>query len=329
MSQRHPSATLFAIACLLVLPLATAQSPSESLRLGVIEFSSLDLRRGPQQGLLEALRLQGYVEGENLVLERRYADGRPERVGEIAKELAAMRLDAIVTTCTPTSLTMSRATETTPIVMARVADPVSSNLVSSLAHPGKNVTGLSSQFENVAPKMLELLLETVPNVGLIGVVFNPGNAIHKILMGEVERAARARGVSVRPVDMGLKVQVADAFEAMKRQGVASLLVLPDDPVLLHRRRLIAELALRDRLPSFFGVREAVEDGGLISYGANMSEIYRQVAYYVDRIAGGAKPANLPVQQPNTFELVINLKTSKALGITIPQSILLRADRVLE
>jgi len=329
MSKRCRTVMFFAVAGLLAVPLAEAQPPRESLRVGVIEFSSSALRESSQQALLEALRLQGYVEGKNLVLERRYAEGRPERVGEVAKELAAMRLDAIVSTCTPTTLSMSRATQTTPIVMARVADPVSSGLVSSFAHPGKNVTGLSSQFEDVAPKMLELLLETVPNATPVGVVLNPGNSIHKVFLGEVERAARARGVSILPVDMGLKVQVVDAFEIMKRQGVASLLVLPDDPVLLHRRRVIAEVALRNRLPSFFGAREAVEDGGLMSYGASMSETYRQVAYYVDRIAKGAKPANLPVQQPTTFELVINLKTTKALGIRVPQSVLLRVDRVIE
>lgn len=329
MSQRLRRAILLAVAGLLAVPLAAAQPPSGSLRLGVIDFSSWDLRRSAQHSLLEALRLQGYVEGKNLVLERRYAEGRPERVEEIAKELAALRLDAIVSTCTPTTRTMSRATETTPIVMARVADPVSSGLVASLAHPGRNITGLSSQFEDVAPKMLELLLETVPKASPVGVVFSRGNAIHQVLLGDVERAARARDVGVLPIDMGLKVHVAESFETMKRLGIASLLVLPDDPVLLHRRRLIAELALRNRLPSFFGAREAVEDGGLIAYGANMGATYQQVAYYVDRIAKGVKPANLPVQQPTTFELVINLKTARALGVTIPRSILLRANHIIE
>ena len=329
MSKLKRREFLFATASLLATPSVAAQTLMKPLRLGLIEFSSAELRKSSEQSLLEGLRLRGYVEGKNLILERRYADGQPERVPEIAKELAAMKLDAIVTTCTPTTLNMSRATGTIPIVMARVSDPVSSGLVSSLARPGKNVTGLSSQFEDVAPKMLELLLDTVSNAASIGVVFNPNNLTHKIFLREIEAGARARNVRTLPVDMGLNVQMKKAFDAMTQQSVASLLVLPDDPVLLHRRQPIAELALRNRLPSFFGVREAVEDGGLMSYGASMSAAYQHVAYYVDRIAKGTRPADLPVQQPTTFELVINLKTAKALGITIPQSILLRADRVIK
>jgi putative ABC transport system substrate-binding protein len=318
----------FVAASLCAGPVAAAEPPRDSVRLGIIEFSSPELRRNSEQALLAALRAYGYVEGKNLILERRYAEGRPERVGEIAKELAASRLDAVVSTCTPTTLTMSRMTQTTPIVMARVADPVGSGLVSSLARPSKNITGLSSQFEGVAPKMLELLLDTAPRAGPVGIVFNPANSIHTVLLGEIESPARLRGVRVVAIDMGLKAQVDDAFDAMKRQGVGSLLVLPDDPVLLHRRRAIADLALRNRLPSVFGAREAVEDGGLMSYGASMTATYQKLADYVDRIVRGAKPADLPVQQPTTFELVINVKTAKALGITIPQSVLLRAEQLV-
>jgi putative ABC transport system substrate-binding protein len=321
---------LFAVvAGRLAVPFAMAQVPTESLHLGLIEFSSPELRTLSQQALLDALRIQGYVQGRNLILERRYADGRPERVEVIAKELAAMRLNAIVSTCTLTTQTVSRATQTTPIVMARVADPVSSGLVSSLAHPGKNVTGLSAQFETVAPKMLEILLDALPHPAPVGVVFNSRNSIHEVFLREVAGAARTRGVSVLPIDMSLKVEVADAFDSLRRHGITSLLVLPDDPVLLHRRRLIAERAVRDRLPSIFGAREAVEDGGLISYGASVRGTYQRVAYYLDRIARGATPASLPVEQPTTFELVINLKTARALGLIIPPSLLLRADKVIE
>jgi len=322
-------AVLGAQSCLGFPRVSLAQTQSKPLRVGIISFGDSELGGHLRQTLLEALRERGYVEGRNLQLVRGYAAGRPERVSEIANEFANQKLDMVVTTCTPTTRVMHKATQTIPLVMVAVSDPVGQGLIASYPRPGGNVTGVASQFEDVAPKMLQLLVEAAPKASPVAVAFNPRNPVHTRFLKEIEAAAQPLGVRVSPLEIGREADVAAKLDGTAPHGFASILVLPDDPLLSHLRRRFVEVAAKRRLPSFFGISEAVEDGGLMSYGQTLRQAYSRAAYFVDRIAKGAEPADLPVEQPTRFELVVNRKTARALGLMIPQSVLLRADRVIE
>lgn len=263
------------------------------------------------------------------MFERRHAEGLGERMPEIANELVALKLDVIVTTCTPSTRLMYSKTRTVPLVMASVSDPVGQKLIASYAHPGGNITGLASQFEDIAGKMLGLFREAVPKASHVAVLFNAGNPVHKIFLREMEAAASLINVRLSPIAIGGKTDIAATFDGMAAQGVTGVLVLPDDPLLTNLRRRFVEMAAKHGMPSFFGLREAVEDGGLMSYGENFGQTYFRAAHYVDKVLKGANPAELPVEQPTRFELVVNQKTARALGLTIPRSVLLRADSVIE
>ena len=306
-----------------------AQTQEKLIRVGLIEYGNSELSRTNMRLLLDGLRERGYVEGKNLVFERRHAEGQGERMPAIATELLALKLDAIVTTCTPSTRLMYSKTQSIPLVMASVSDPVGQKLIASYAHPGGNITGLASQFEDIAAKMLELFRDAVPKASHVAVLFNAGNPVHKIFLREMEAAAPPINVRLSPVAIGGKTDIAATFDGMAAQGVTGVLVLPDDPLLTNLRRRFVEMAAKHHLPSFFGLREAVEDGGLMSYGENFGQTYFRAAYYVDKVVNGTRPAELPVEQPTRFELVVNQKTARALGLTIPQSVLLRADRVIE
>lgn len=299
------------------------------LRVGLLAFGNSDMSGHLRQTLIEALRERGYVEGRNLQLVRGYAEGRPAGVSEIANEFAALNLDMVVTTCTPTTNAMRKATQTTALVMAAASDPVGQGLIASYRRPGGNITGVASQFEDVAAKMLQLLVEAVPKASPVAVAFNPRNPVHRVFLKEMEASAQALKVSVVPVEIGRADDIAARLDGPASQRFASLMVLPDDPFLTHLRRQLVAVAAKQRMPSFFGINEAVEDGGLMSYGQPLSDAYSRAAYYVDKIAKGAKPAELPVEQPTRFLLVVNKKTARTLGLAIPQSVLLRADRVIE
>ena len=327
-------ATLVRLAAIGALPWVALPTPSlaqtqeKPIRVGLIEYGDSELSRNNMRLLLDGLRERGYIEGKNLVFERRHAEGRGERMPEIANELVALKLDVIVTTCTPSTQLMYSRTQTVPLVMASVSDPVGQKLIASYARPGGNITGLASQFEDIAGKMLELFREAVPKASHVAVLFNAGNPVHKIFLREMEAAASPINVRLSPVAIGGKTDIAATFDGMAAQGVTGVLVLPDDPLLTNLRRRFVEMAAKHGLPSFFGLREAVEDGGLMSYGENFGQTYFRAAHYVDKVIKGAKPAVLPVEQPTRFELVVNQKTARALGITIPQSVLLRADEVI-
>jgi len=281
------------------------------------------------EAFAEGLRERGYMEGENLVIERRWAEGRVERFPSLAAELVRLKVEVIVAGPTPPAVAAKNATGTIPIVMWGVGDPVGQGLVASLARPGGNVTGLSfSVGWETFGKGLELLKETVPKVRRVAVLSNPANASHALAIENVKVAARSLGVQLQLLEARGPEEFEGAFAAMAKERVAALLV-PTDPVFfLHRARL-AELAAKNRLPSVHSLREYVEAGGLMSYGPSLLDLLRRAATFVDKILKGAKPADLPVEQPTKFELVINLKTAKALGLTIPQSLLLRTDQVIE
>jgi putative ABC transport system substrate-binding protein len=278
-----------------------------------------------EQAFLAGMQEAGLVEGENLTVERRYAHLEPQLMASYAKELAAMKLDAIVTGCTGSTRAVQRETGSIPIVMASVADPVGQGFVKSLARPGTNVTGRSSQSRALVPKMLELLREAVPRAERIAVLVNTLNTVHEPLWHDVLAAAAALPIKLVRVEMRGPPDMDAMLERLARSHADALLVLPDDPALYNlRARLVARAAALG-LPSLFGMREFVDEGGLMSYGERFDDTYRDAAPYVAKVARGTNPAELPIEQPTHFELVINLRTAAALGLTIPRAVLLRAN----
>ena len=312
-------------------PVGLAQSPEKTAHIGILVGGSLAQRGHLEQALLQGLREQGYVEGKNLILERRYADGHDDRTPEFARELAAMKLDAVVTTCTPTTRAAQQAVGSTPIIMAAVADPVGQNMIASLARPGANLTGLSSQAEDIMPKMLELFASIRPRPTTIAVLTDARSDVHPRMWQALGPVAQTLKIRLVKIDAGkpADVQFPAAFETAVREKADAIFVLPDEPLFLSRRADIVALAAKHRLPAFYGAREFVDDGGLMSYGENLRTAYRNAATYIKKVAHGAAPTDIPVGQPTKFELVINMKTAKALGIAIPQSVLLSADEVIE
>jgi putative ABC transport system substrate-binding protein len=308
-----------------------AQELEKKARIGILVGGSLAQRGHLEQALLQGLREQGYEEGRNLVLERRYADGHVERTPAFARELAAMKLDVVVTTCTPTTRAAQQALGATPIVMAAVADPVGQHLIASLARPGANITGLSSQAEDIMPKMLELFASVLPRPTTVAVLADARSEVHPRMWQALVPAAQALNIKLLKMDVGRPIDVAlpAAFETALREKAGAIFVLPDEPQFLTRRAEIVAFAAKHRLPAFYGAREAVDEGGLMSYGENLRTAYRNAAVYIRKVAHGATPGDLPVSQPTKFELVINMRTARALGITIPQSVLLSADEVIE
>ena len=273
------------------------------------------------------LRDLGYVEGKSIALEERNSEGRNERLTNLAAELVRLNANIIVTWGTPATLAAKQATKTIPIVMASAGDPVRSGLVTSLARPGGNVTGLTVLGPGLAAKRLELLKEAVPNMSHVAFLWNPANPDQKSSFNEVQAGARALGVTVQSVEARSREELEQAFTTMKQSRPSALLMTADG---VHQRYIgrITAFTSETRLPAMYQLREGVERGGLMSYGASLPDLGRRAASYVDKILKGARPADLPVEQPTKFELVINLKTAKALGLTIPQSLLVRADEII-
>lgn len=312
-------------------PLAARAQPArdKSARIGILVAGSVAQRGHLEQALLDGLRDQGYVEGRNLVVERRYADGRRERVPGFARELAELKLDALVTTCTPSTKAARQATGSTPIVMAAVADPVGQRLIASLARPGANITGLSSQAEDILPKMMEYFSAILPKETTVAVFAQGRSEVHPRMWQQLAPIAQGLNLRLVKIEVGNVTEFPAAFDQALREKAGALLFLPDEPLFLTQRAPLIELAARHRLPAFYGAREFVDDGGLMSYGENLRTAYRRAASYIGNLARGARPGDLPVEQPTRFELVVNRKTAKALGVTIPQSILVRADQVIQ
>jgi len=269
----------------------------------------------------------GWVEGHTIAIEYRWAEGNRDRMAEIAAEFARLNVDVIVTSGTPTVIAVKQATSVIPIVFATAANPVGTGLVASLPRPGGNVTGLSLQQADLAGKRLELLREFIPDLRRLAILANVGSPNAVMDMHEVQAAAKTLGLEVIPFEVRRAEDIAPGVETLKDRAEA--LYIPSDPLINSNWTRINALALGARLPTLYAVREVVEVGGLISYGPNRLDLYRRAADYVDKILRGAKPADLPVEQPIKFELVVNLKTAKALGLTIPESLLLRADEVIE
>ena len=268
------------------------------------------------------------MEGQNIVLELRSAEGRPDRFPALAAEVVALKVDVIVAGATPAVLALKQATQTIPIVFPLHTDPVGAGIVASLARPGGNATGLSHFSQDLAGKRLQLLKEVVPRVSRIAVLWISPNAAAQIQLKAVDAAARALGLSVQVVESQGAEGLESAFQTATTEPCDAMLVI-DDPFIFILRKRIVELAAKSQLPAMYGSREMAVDGGLMAYGTNAEDMFRRAGTYVAKILEGAKPADLPVQQPTRFELVINLKTAKALGITVPTTLVAQATEVIE
>jgi putative ABC transport system substrate-binding protein len=322
---------LVTLALLFAAPLACFAQPQRPkvARIGLLEATSASsFADGRPEPLIAGLRELGYVEGRNIIIEYRWAEGKYERLPGLAAEMVQMNVDVIVAASYLAIQAAQQATTTIPIVMVRTSDPVSMGFVASLSRPGRNITGLSNINVDVMSKHLELLRAAVPKLSRVTVLVNPGHPNHPDFLKRIQATERANGVTISTAQAGTPSQIEAAFGTMKRERAGALIVLPDSFFLAQARR-IAELAVQHRLPTMFPTREPVESGALMSYGQNLAEHYYRAAAYVDKILKGAKPADLPVEQPTKIELVINLKTAKAIGLTIPRPLLFRADQVIE
>jgi putative ABC transport system substrate-binding protein len=315
----------------IAVPLATAAQQADKIaRIGIL---TSDLAAGShlREAFLQGLRDLGYVEGRNLVIELRSAEGKFERLPTLAAELVALKVDVILAPSPPYALAAMQATRTLPIVFTVAGDPVASGLVTSLARPGGNVTGLSVLGPDLVGKCLEQLTQAVPEVSRIAVVWSTSDAAERTeraMLQQAEVAGRALRVRLQFVKVRGPADFDRAFSEMTGAHAGALTVLPSTILFAGRSRIV-ELAAKNRLPAIYVTREFVDAGGLMSYGPSFADIFRRAATYVDKILRGTKPGDLPVEQPTKFELVINLKTAKALGLTIPQSLLLRADQVID
>jgi putative tryptophan/tyrosine transport system substrate-binding protein len=320
--------TILALRLLSGLPTVEAQPAVKFYRIGMLETRSITLNAANVDAFRQGLRERGYREGQNVELVYRSSDGRDDRLPGLATELVSLKVDLILTRGTPAALAAKRATQTLPVVMAASGDPVGSGLVAHLARPGGNVTGLSSGITESYPKRVELLGELLPKLKRIAAIFNMGNPTVPPQWDIVRSSARSLSIEAHLLEIRRPEDLPAAFEAAAKQR-AEALVVGLDGVTQANLRPIAELATKQRLPSIYPAKDYAHVGGLMTYGSSDFHMYHRAATFVDKILKGARPTDLPVEQPTKWELVINLKTAKALGIAIPSSLLLRADQIIE
>jgi putative ABC transport system substrate-binding protein len=316
---------LLAVLLLAWVHLAEAQQPGKVHRIGYIRAETppeLDI-----EGFSQGLREHGYVEGKNIIVEYRWADGNEDRLGALIGELIRLKVDLIVTSAPAATQAAKEATKATPIIMVLVADPVAFGFVNNLAHPGGNITGFAFLLPEISGKRLELLKETVPKLSRVAVLWNAANPYKDTDLKAVQPVGDALKVAVHTFPVREPNGFDDAFKAATKVRAEGLLTL-DDPFTIAHRKRITDLALRHKLPAVYAVRPLVDAGGLMYYGPDRVDQNRRAAIYVDKILKGSKPADLPIEQPTKFELVINLKTAKQIGLTIPPNVLARADRVI-
>jgi putative ABC transport system substrate-binding protein len=316
---------LSSLALLLCCGYATSQ-PGKTHRIGYLSGAAAPSDRADP--LTDQLRRHGYVEGRNLTVERRFGAGSASLLGQHARELVALKVDLIVAVATPAAQAAQKATAAIPIVFAAVVDPVGAGLVSNLPRPGKNITGVSLISADLGAKRLELLQQLVPNMRHAAVLQNPTNASNALQVKEAEGAARQRGWKLHMLSVHSPQEFAAAFRSGAEARVDALVVLDDQLNFMNRERIVA-LAAQHRLPAIFGMKDYTDAGGLVAYGPGLPEQFQRAAAYVDRILNGAKPADLPVEQPTRLELTINLKTARGLGLSVPQTLLVRADHIVQ
>jgi len=313
----------------LAVPLASfAQEPKKIPRIGILSATSASTVTARIEAFRQGLRELGYVEGKNIVLDFRYAEGNLDRLGELAAELVRDNVDVIFSAGPAATRPAREKAPTTPIVMGFDYDPVGNGFAASLARPGGNITGLSTLAPEITAKQLELLKEILPRLVRVAVLWSSAEPGGALIQKETERAARALKVQVQYLDVRSPREIEAAF-GEARKGRADAVLALTTPALSIHRALLADLALKNRLPTVYGEPEYVDAGGFLTYGVNLAELFRRAATYVDKILKGARPGDLPVEQPTAFDLVINMKTARALGIKVPRSILFRADRVIE
>jgi putative ABC transport system substrate-binding protein len=326
MSERFVSLTLSALLFALC-PSAEAQGLKKVPRVGYLSSGSSSTPGTGSELFQREFRKLGYVEGKNIAFEYRYADNKHDRLPALADELVRLQVDVLVTLSTTAALAAKNATKTIPIVFLGAGDPVAAGLVDGLARPGRNLTGFTRIAAVLAGKRLELLKETIPKLSRVTVLWNPGNPGSEEIWKEGQIPARALGLQLHPMEVSNADQLEGAFQEATKARSAALAVTLSAFITSNKKR-IADLAIKNRLPAIYERREFVESGGLMSYGADQAEPYRRVAVFVDKILKGIKPADIPVEQPTKFELVINLKTAKQIGVTIPPNVLARADKVI-
>ncbi len=326
--NRKITICLLTTALLFTAPLVEAQQTGKVRRIGFLGNSTAALEANLIGPFREGLRDLGYVEGKNLLIEWRWAEGKYERFPALIAELIASKIEVIVTAGTPASHAVKKATSSIPLVMVAVGDPVGTGLIASLARPGGNITGLTSIAADLEGKRLELLREVVPKLSHVAVFWNSASPFQVVAEKEVQAAARLLRIKVLSLGVQASEQLDNAFATIRKERPGALNVLADR-LFLHNRARIIEFAVQNRLPGVHAYVELVEAGGLMSYGPSYAGMHRRAPYFVDRILKGTKPADLPVEQPMKFELVINLKTAKQIGVTIPQSVLYRADKVIK
>src|SRR5262245_41849764 len=306
---------------------ARAQQAGKLPTVGILGPTAPSIQAQDIAAFVQRLRERGWVENRTVAIEVRWAEGREERYAEIAAEFVRRKVDVILTHSTPATFAAKRATSVIPIVFAAAGDPVGNGLVASLARPGTNVTGLSNQVPDLAGKRVEMLREIVPRLRRLATLGNVGNPASVLELAEVQAAARTLGLEVAAADMRRAEDIAPAFDSLR--GRAEALFVSADPLVFNNRIRINTMALVARLPTMTSFAEYVEAGGLMSYGINYTDQYRHAADLVDKILRGTKPADIPVEQPTRFELIVNLFTAKAIGLSIPETFLVRADRVIE
>jgi putative ABC transport system substrate-binding protein len=306
---------------------ARAQQAGKVPTIGFLGANTASTQRTSTDAFVQRLRELGWIENQTVAIEYRWGEGRDERFAEIAAEFVRLKVDVILTYATPSSIAAKKATAVIPIVFAAAGDPVGTGLVASLARPGGNITGLSIQQTDLASKRLEMLREVLPGLRTVAILANISSPNSMLEMAEAQAAARTLGLAVVTSEVRGVEDIAPAFDALK--GRADALYVCGSPLLTTNRIRINTLALAVRLPTMHGFRELTEAGGLMSYGPNFPSLFRRAAEYVDKILRGAKPSNLPVEQPTRFDLVLNLTTAKALGLTVPPSLVARADEVIE
>ena len=305
-----------------------AQQVKKSIVVGVLRYGDKSSSEAYIVAFRQGLDALGYIEGKNLTLQLRFADGKAERLAALAEELVRLKVDVIMAADTPSTRAAQRATREIPIVIGTSTDPVGSGLVASLAHPGGNTTGLSNMASDISPKRLEMLIALVPKLSQVAVLLDSSNPATRAELKSLEEANKRAGLKLLVLEAETPEQIERAFAAMVKQRVEGL-IITNNALFMQQRNQIAELALNNRIPTLGAIRALADAGLLMSYGQNTIESFRRAATYVDKIVKGTKPADLPIEQATTIELFVNMKTAKALGITIPQSILIRADKVIE
>jgi len=314
---------------LLAAPVAAEAQHAESRRIGLLETSSPSPARVQLwDRFRQRLRELGYLEGQNIAFEFRFGEGKPDQLPRLAAELVGLKVDVIVTSGTPATQAAKQATRTIPIVMAQLADPVGAGLVASLGRPGGNVTGLTTQDADLSGKRLGLLLEVTPKVTRFALLVEETNPGTVLIARGTQLAARSAGVHLQSLGVRGPGELDRAFSAMK-EARAGALIVESSSMLFPWRARLADLALKNGLPTMFAQREYAEAGGFMAYAADFSDLFRRAAIFVDKIFKGAKPADLPVEQPTKYDFVINLKTAKALGLTVPPPLFLQADKVID